>query len=137
MDRPDERPDAWPPEAPVALPDQRPADERRLERTASGAWDAVLQDGAVDAALRQQADADARKLADPERDVRVPDVRHRLGHQAARASEAAPCTQAADRSVERSCAVAEPPGPLASLELPLLEQQVELEVALVLQPLRW
>ena len=137
MVRPDERLDAWPPEALVALPDQRPADEPRWARIAWDAWDDVPPGAAAYAALLQPADADGRKLADRERDVRVPDAHHRSGHQVARASEAAPCTQGADQSAERSCAVAEPLGPLASREPQRRERQVALEVAQVAQPLRW
>jgi len=128
MVRPDERLDAWPPEAPVALPDQRPADEPRWARIAWDAWDDVPRGAAACAALLQQADADARKLADRERDVRVPDAHHRSGHRAARALEAVPYTQAADRFAERSCAVAEPLGPLALRESQRRERQVEPEV---------
>ena len=138
MAHPDDFPDAWLPEAPSALPDQRPTDEHRWATNAWDASDDARQDVAADAALPALAAAAAGKSADPALDVRAPDALIRSGPQVAQALEAAPCTPAVVPSAEQSCAAAEQRVRRASPQSPPWVLPAELEVRPAVQPpLRW
>ncbi len=114
-------------------PDPHPADERRRESTAWGAWDDVPRDEAEDAGgLRLQLAGAAEKLAGRGPGVLERSAWHRrlalrVGLAAGPAASGL-CTLAAVRSEERSCAVLATAEPLDALPLEAKAAHSELPV---------